>query len=81
MSKRFVPDLTGKRVVDTVTGEQIGFNKDDGTLTMLASFLYNSMASMTEGTMKRCSDCYGYAKEPSGANCPNCGGNRLRSIE
>lgn len=81
MSKRFVPDVSGKRVIDTKTGEKLVFGGDDGTLTMLASFLYNSMASMEPAGMKRCSECYEYAKEPSGPDCPNCGGNRLRSIE
>jgi hypothetical protein len=47
MPKRFQTDYKTKKVIDTKTGEEIEFKDDDGTLTMLAGFLYNSMEQMT----------------------------------
>ncbi len=47
MPKRFQTDYKDKKVTDTKTGEEIEFRDDDGTLTMLASFLYNSMEQLT----------------------------------
>lgn len=48
MPNRYVTDYKNKRVVDSQTGEEIKFNNDDGSLTMLASFLYNSMDKMIQ---------------------------------
>lgn len=47
MPRRYVSDPKKGQVVDTQTGETITFENDDGTLTMLATFLYNSMNTMT----------------------------------
>jgi hypothetical protein len=47
MPKRFQTDYKTKKVIDTKTGDEIEFKDDDGTLTMLASFLYNSMEQLT----------------------------------
>ena len=47
MPKRFQTDYRDKKVIDTKTGEEIEFKDDDGTLTMLASFMYNSMEQLT----------------------------------
>jgi hypothetical protein len=47
MPKRFEADYKSKKIIDTKTGDEIEFKDDDGTLTMLASFLYNSMNQLT----------------------------------
>lgn len=53
MPKRYITDYKNKKVIDSQSGDEIKFDNDDGSLTMLASFLYNSMDKMIQDNKEK----------------------------